>query len=66
MLDCPETALKTVERTRTQTGLQVTAGILDKASSIRHMKSVANAPINFATSKIDSFAMMMFSGSGTT
>ena len=34
MLDSPETALKTVERTRTQTGLQVTARILDKAYEI--------------------------------
>ncbi|MEA3276580.1 MAG: ISAzo13 family transposase [Pseudomonadota bacterium] len=34
MLDSPETALKTVERTRTQTGLRVTARILDKAYEI--------------------------------
>ena len=34
MLDSPETALKTVENTRTQTGLRVTARILDKAYEI--------------------------------
>ncbi|MCG6860420.1 MAG: ISAzo13 family transposase, partial [Chromatiaceae bacterium] len=30
------------------------------------LKTVANAPTPFATSKIDSFVMMTFSGSGTT
>jgi hypothetical protein len=34
MLDSPETALRTVEQTRTQTGLRVTARILDKAYEI--------------------------------
>jgi hypothetical protein len=34
MLDSPETALKTVENTRTQTGLRVTARVLDKAHDI--------------------------------
>ncbi|MCG6861507.1 MAG: ISAzo13 family transposase, partial [Chromatiaceae bacterium] len=34
MLDSPETALKTVENTRTKTGLRVTARILDKAYEI--------------------------------
>ena len=34
MLDSPRTALETVENARTQTGLRVTAGILDKAYEI--------------------------------
>jgi hypothetical protein len=34
MLDSPETALKTVENTRTKTGLRVTARILDKVYDI--------------------------------
>jgi hypothetical protein len=34
MLDSPETALKTVENTRTKTGLRVTARILDKVYEI--------------------------------
>jgi len=34
MLDSPETALKTVERTQTQTGLRVIARILDQAYEI--------------------------------
>jgi hypothetical protein len=34
MLDSPETALKMVERTQTQTGLRVTARILDQAYDI--------------------------------
>jgi len=34
MLDCPETALRTVEQTRTQTGLSVTARILDATYEI--------------------------------
>jgi len=34
MLDSPQTALKTVERTTTETGLQVTARILDKVYEV--------------------------------
>ncbi|MCP4875526.1 MAG: ISAzo13 family transposase, partial [Gammaproteobacteria bacterium] len=34
MLDSPETALKTVENTRTKTGLRVTARILDNTYEI--------------------------------
>ena len=34
MLDCHDTALQAVERTRTQTGLQVKARILDKAYEV--------------------------------
>ncbi len=34
MLDCPETTLRTVEQTRTQTGLSVTARILDATYEI--------------------------------
>jgi len=34
MLDCAETALRTVEQTRTQTGLRVSARILDKAYEV--------------------------------
>jgi hypothetical protein len=34
MLDCPQTALRTVEQTRTQTGLSVTARLLDATYEI--------------------------------
>jgi hypothetical protein len=34
MLDAPETALRTVEKTSTQTGLRVTARILDKVYEV--------------------------------
>ena len=34
MLDSPETALQAVERTRTETGLRVTARLLDKVYGI--------------------------------
>jgi hypothetical protein len=34
MLDCPQTALRTVEQTRTQTGLRVTARLLDATYEI--------------------------------
>jgi hypothetical protein len=34
MLDCAETALRTAEQTRTQTGLRVSARILDKAYEV--------------------------------